>query len=101
MLQLIRDKACEGLTASDVLAQIGGSRRSAETHFRAAVGTSILAYILDVRFRRVCFLLEHSDLSCLDIALLGGFSGEETLRKLFRRRTGLSMTEWRRSRRTG
>ena len=26
---------------------------------------------------------------------------EETLRKLFRRRTGLSMTEWRRSRRTG
>ena len=31
----------------------------------------------------------------------GGFSGEETLRKLFRRRTGLSMTEWRRSRRTG
>ena len=101
VLQLIRDKACEGLTASDALAQIGGSRRSAETHFRAAVGTSILAYILDVRFRRVCFLLEHSDLPCLDIALLGGFSGEETLRKLFRRRTGLSMTEWRRSRRTG
>lgn len=99
-LQLIRDRACEGLSAVDVLAYFGESRRSAESHFRAAVGTSILEYILDVRFRRVCFLLENSTLSCADIAELGGFSGDETLRKLFRRRTGLSMTEWRRSRRT-
>lgn len=99
-LQLIRDRACEGLKASDVLAHLGGSRRAGEMHFRAAVGTSVLDYIIDVRLRRVCFLLEHSTLSCADIAVLGGFTGEETLRKLFRRRTGLSMTEWRRSRRT-
>lgn len=98
-MELIRARACEGLSAIDVVRHIGGSRRSAELRFRETVGKSILEEIMDVRFARIFYLLENTDTSFDAIASFSGFAGFESLRKTFRRRTGLSPSEWRRSRR--
>lgn len=98
-MELIRNRACEGLSAAEVVAYIGGSRRSAEMRFRETVGKSILEEIMDIRFARLYHLLEHTDITLDALATFCGFNSLETLRKLFRRRTGLSLREWRNSRR--
>ena len=98
-MEMIRARACEGLSALDVVKHIGGSRRSAEMRFRETIGKSILEEIMDVRFARIFYLLENTDTSFDALASFSGFAGFESLRKTFRRRTGLSPSEWRRSRR--
>ena len=98
-MEMIRARACEGLSALDVVRHIGGSRRSAEMRFRETIGKSILEEIMDVRFARIFYLLENTDTSFDAIASFSGFAGFESMRKTFRRRTGLSPGEWRRSRR--
>lgn len=98
-MEMIRARACEGLSAVDVVRHIGGSRRSAEMRFRETIGKSILEEIMDVRFARIFYLLENTDTSFDALASFSGFAGFESMRKTFRRRTGLSPSEWRRSRR--
>ena len=98
-MEMIRARACEGLSALDVVRHIGGSRRSAEMRFRETIGKSILEEIMDVRFARIFYLLENTDTSFDALASFSGFAGFESMRKTFRRRTGLSPSEWRRSRR--
>ena len=98
-MEMIRARACEGLSALDVVKHIGGSRRSAEMRFRETIGKSILEEIMDVRFARIFYLLENTDTSFDAIASFSGFADFEAMRKTFRRRTGLSPGEWRRSRR--
>ena len=48
---------------------------------------------------RIFYLLENTDTSFDALASFSGFTDFEALRKTFRRRTGLSPSEWRRSRR--
>ena len=98
-MEMIRARACEGLSAVDVVRHIGGSRRSAEMRFRETIGKSILEEIMDVRFARIFYLLENTDTTFDALASFSGFAGFESMRKTFRRRTGLSPSEWRRSRR--
>ena len=98
-MEMIRARACEGLSALDVVKHIGGSRRSAEMRFRETIGKSILEEIMDVRFARIFYLLENTDTSFDALASFSGFADFEAMRKTFRRRTGLSPSEWRRSRR--
>lgn len=98
-MEFIREKACEGLSAAEVVAHIGGSRRAAEMRFREIVGKSVLEEIMDMRFARLYHLLEHTDVALDALASFCGFSSLESLRKLFRRRTGITLREWRLSRR--
>ena len=56
-LELIRRRACEGITVNDVASAMGVSRRVAEKHFRMVTNKSILQEILDRRFEEVFELL--------------------------------------------
>lgn len=94
-MDLIRAKACEGLRAHEVAAVIGGSRRLAEMRFREAFGKSILEEIQDIRFERIRFLLAHTAKPVGAIANFCGYKSPETLRRLFARREGMSMSEYR------
>lgn len=94
-LALIRAKACEGLRASEVLSVIGGSRRLAEVRFREAFGKSVLEEIQNVRFERIRFLLANTTRPLGAIANFCGYKSPETLRRLFARREGMSMSEYR------
>lgn len=95
-LECIRKNACAGMTVSDVVAVLGGSRRNAERHFRQATGRSIQEEITRVRFERVYELLENPNCALGAIAGQAGYSTEVALRKAFRQCEGCSMSEWRR-----
>ena len=94
-VELIRREACNGLTASDVIKSVRGSRRLTEIRFREAMGHSILDEILGVRMEKVQFLLSMTDTPIGAIAAMCGFRSEIALHKFFKLSTGMCMREWR------
>jgi len=93
-VERIRRDATAGLTAADVLAEIPFSRRVAEKRFRAATGKTILEEIQDVRFEKVCELLE-TDVPIGHIAGRCGMQSDSFLKRFFKSRTGMTLREWR------
>ena len=94
-LELIRRRACSGLSAADVVAAIGEPRRTAEMHFREVVGKSIHEEIDDVRFAKVVQLLGNPFQYLDAVHSMCGFATSVAMRKAFRLRMGCSMREWR------
>ncbi len=92
---LIRRRACEGLTAADVLHALPCSRRLAEQRFRLAVGHSIGEEILSARFQRVLEMLADPEQPISRIAAACGWESDSFLKRAFKKRTGLTMREWR------
>lgn len=95
-IQLIRERACHGLYASEVALSIGGSRRYAERKFKATFNQTILDTINDVRLERAKSLLATPSVRLQDIATMCGWTNANFLRRLFRAKTGLTMSDWRR-----
>ncbi len=94
-LERIRREACSGLKAIDVLTDICPMRRSAERRFLRATGSSVLKEILNRRFEAVIELLKKPNQAIGPIANLCGWESENYLKRYFRKRTGLTMREWR------
>ena len=92
---LIRAQACEGLTAREVVARIGGSRRLVELRFREALGHSIHDEIESVRLEHVKHLLLDRSVSLPVIIDQSGYPSGAALRKAFRLHTGKSLSDWR------
>lgn len=92
--RILRD-SCSGLTARQVLADFPYSRRLAEQRFRAVTGVSIGERILEVRFQEVMRLLRDPARPISLIATSCGWNSDSFLKRYFKRRTGLSMREWR------
>ena len=98
-VEIIRREACDGLTVSALAAHFPGSRRLFEMRFREAMGHSALNEILQVRLARVFDLLARPDVPISAIADFCGFGCGYELRQLFRARTGMSLSDWRKARR--
>ena len=98
-VDMIRREACDGLTAEKLARRFPVSRKLFELRFREAVGHSVLNEILHVRMQRVFDLLARPDLPIGAIADFCGFRSARELRKIFRARTGMSLREWRTTRR--
>ena len=94
-LDLIRREACGGLKASDVVKAFGASERQAEIEFKAATGKRITEEITDVRLEHVMELLSRPSQSITPIANFCGWDSAIYLKRLFKRRTGMTMREWR------
>ena len=94
-LDLIRREACNGLKAADVVREMGISERLAEMQFHAATGKRITEEIADKRLERAFKLLSRPEQAIAPIAHLCGWESDVFLKRLFRRRTGMSMREWR------
>lgn len=95
VLETIRRRSGDGISAADILPMLGGSQRSAEKRFRAATGKSILEEILDVRFDKLLPLLEQEHLQLGSLATLAGFSSENHLQRQFKARYGMTLSAWR------
>lgn len=95
-VELIRRKACDGLEPSDLPARFHVSRRNFDRRFREAMGHSAQDEIEHVRFERVFALLRDSATPIGAIAAFCGWKSDIALRWIFRRRTGMSMRDWRR-----
>ena len=94
-IELIRAKACAGLSVPEVVRTMGCSRRLADLRFREVTGHSILDEIHEVRMSRVRTLLRDLDMPIGRIAAACGYVSEPFLKRLFRSREGCSMREWR------
>ena len=95
-LQLIRNEACNGLTAETVLQTFSCSRTSAAAKFRRDTGHSILETIHATQLKRVKEMLLHHNLQLKSISDFCGFKSANSLRKFFLRKTGMTMSDWRR-----
>lgn len=94
-VEMIRTEACDGLTAEKLAARFPGTRRLFDLRFREAMGHSVLDEILHVRLERVLSLLARPDVPIGAIYFQCGFRSEIALHKLFTRRYGISMRQWR------
>ena len=86
----------ERIGVGDVVRAAGCSRRYLELHFRERLGASIRDIVLQAKLARVESLLERTDMPIGDIASACGFLRDSYLAVVFKRETGMSMTEWRR-----
>ncbi len=98
-LELIRIKACEGLTAADVADRFGLSRRMVEMRFKAATERTIGDMILERRFAAACEYLSHGASAISAIANFCGWNSDIAFRKAFKARFGVSPLKWRKDRR--
>lgn len=98
-LQLIRNEACSGLTANKVAKLFPYSRRLADIRFRQATGHSILKEIHNVQLERAKQILLESDRQIKTISDFCGFQNPNSLRKFFKRETGMTLSEWKKKNR--
>lgn len=84
-IQMIRFRACEGLTVSDILADVPIARSSLERRFRQYLGRSPQAEIRRVQIKRACQLLRDTELSLVQISRLTGFKHAEYFSVVFKR----------------
>lgn len=94
-MEQIRNEACKGLKAHDVIRSMRCPRRTAEMRFRAATGMSVLEAIDEIRFEHALALLRKKSMPIADIAASCSFSNEIMFRRFFRKRAGVSPREWR------
>ena len=81
---------------ADVVQAAGCSRRYVEQHFRSQLNASVRDVILRTKLERVRSLLEESNLTIGEIAAQCGNMNESHLAVLFKKATGLSMSDYRR-----
>lgn len=96
-LDMIREEACAGLTAAQVAATFPCSRRMTDIRFRRATGHSILDEIHAIRLERAKELARNPNLLLNAISDFCGFTDPNSLRKFFRKKTGMTMSKWRAS----
>lgn len=94
-LDLICQKACKGLKASEVVRIFPCLRRMADLRFSRAVGHTILDEIQSVRLDRAKQLLLNPNQSLKTISDFCGFKHPNSLRKFFLKETGLTLSDWR------
>jgi transcriptional regulator GlxA family with amidase domain len=94
-VEMIRAEACDGLTAAKLASRFLGTRRLFDLRFREAMGHPAHDEILHVRLERALSLLARPDVPIGAIPFQCGFQSEIALHKLFVRRYGVSMREWR------
>ena len=95
--RLIRQRACEGLTVDGILKVVPISRSSLERSCRRLLGRSPNQEINRVRIEHVCRFLRDSDLSLEQIAVRTGFATSQYMLELFRKTTGITPGNYRRS----
>lgn len=94
-IRFIRENAGEPIKVDDVLEQLTISRRSLERRFAKLLGRTPQAEILRTRLARAKELLAGTDLKAYQVAFRSGFKGVEHFYQVFRRKLGMTPTEYR------
>ncbi len=85
------------ITVEDIAAYVGLSRSHLFRSFQTVLGVSPKEYLTEQRIRQSCYLLEHSALSITAIANSIGFDNSLYFSKTFRKKKGMSPTEYRKA----
>ena len=83
------------LTVGQVVETMGCSRSLADLLFRKSSGGSILDEIQNVRLENAYRLLRNPHQKIDSIPTLCGYCSEPFFKRLFKKKTGLTMREWR------
>lgn len=94
-LSFIRERACSGISVTEVLRHAGASRSQMEKQFRKFIGRSPQAEIRRVQIQRVKELLLETDFPLKTIASMTGFEHLEYMSVVFKRVTGDSPGQFR------
>ena len=65
--------------------------------FKECTGTSPTSYMISIRIKKACELLENTDLSILNVAEQVGICDQNYFSRLFKKHTGISPSEYRKS----
>jgi len=95
-LRFIREYACQGLTAVDVVAHVPVSRSVLQRRFRKELGRSIQEEIVYTRLKRARQLLAETDLPLVEVAERSGFRHQEYLGAIFKAKMGTTPAQYRR-----
>jgi LacI family transcriptional regulator len=96
-VRFIREHACDRITIEDVLEGLPFSRSVFERRFVKIFGRTPKAEILRTQLDRVMRLLAETDLPLKQIAFKTGFQYPEYMSAAFKRRTGQTPGQYRRS----
>ncbi len=94
-LAFIRQDACDGIDARDVVTHLGVLRRLADRRFRELTQKSILETILEIRLNALKEKIAATRRPIGTLTLECGFRSENHAKALFRQRFGLSMRAFR------
>ena len=95
-IEYIRLHACdEDIKLDKIVSKMNCSRRYATLLFKKETGRTILEEIHERRFEKACDLLTRTSLPIAAIVQQCGYKSESFLRKLFLKRTGLSLLKYR------
>ncbi len=94
-LRVIRERACTGLTVTELLREVPVARSVMERRFRSYLGRSPQAEIRNIQLKRACQLLRDSELPLAQIASLTGFKHSEYFSVVFKRCLGITPGNYR------
>jgi LacI family transcriptional regulator len=94
-LRVIRERACLGLTVTELLREVPIARSVMERRFRSYLGRSPQAEIRNVQLKRACQLLRDTELPLAQIASLTGFKHSEYFSVVFKRCLGITPGNYR------
>ncbi|MCA9081057.1 MAG: XylR family transcriptional regulator [Planctomycetaceae bacterium] len=95
--RFVRENACRGINVQDILRQVPLSRRALETRFQKVVGRTPHQEIMRIKIKRVEELLLGTDMTLTEIAATAGFAHVEYLSVAFKKATGMTPREFRRT----
>ena len=94
-LNFIRTHCQERIGVPQIARAVGGSIRLLEKDFKTVLGKSICTVIQDNRLQQVAKALHASSRPLSDIARQSGFSSETYLKNLFKKKFGMTMSQYR------
>ncbi|WP_287317464.1 transcriptional regulator FtrA [Mesorhizobium sp.] len=96
LIDAIRGALDAEWSIENMAGQVAMSSRTFQRHFVGAMGTPAGEWLLLERIRRAKQLLEETDLSIDEVALMVGFGAAATLRNHFKAKLGTSPADYRR-----
>ena len=94
-MSYVRTHLTEQLDGESVARELGVSRKTLCTRFKAETGETFASYVRRVRVERARRLLDTTDYDIAQIAYRTGFSSQSHLQTAFKLATGLTPREWR------
>jgi transcriptional regulator GlxA family with amidase domain len=94
--QWLKDNYLESNAVKQVVAHAGIPERTLKRRFKAATGTTLIEYLQNLRIEAAKQLLEVGQMAVDDISIEVSYEDPSFFRRLFKRLTGLTPSQYRR-----
>ncbi len=94
-MHYIRQNACRGIKAAQVISFVGVSRTTLESHFIQELGCSVHDQLHMAKLNRATSLVRSISISFEEIAELCGYVSVQYMYAVFRRNVGLTPRDYR------